>query len=115
MDIQQAKQRLMKLGFVFDAPGVPKWGRRDLTEAFDFSPNHLLSVPYRDIYIGKSKDGWYIGSSIHFYGRLYRHRAWNARWMDRRSVFGLGNNLQDAVRNFEADFHANESANAPKA
>ena len=35
MNLTQAKQRLAKLGFVFNETDVPKWGRRDLTEAFD--------------------------------------------------------------------------------
>ena len=100
---------------MFNSPDVPKWGRRDLTEAFDFSPNHLLSVPYRDVYIGTAIDGYYIASHIHFRGRLYRHRSYNAAWMDRRCIFGMGDNLRAAIYNFEAQFRVNELTNAPKA
>ena len=95
-------------------PTVPNWGRRELTEAFDFSPNHLLSKPYRSVYIGEAMDGYYISSSIRFRGRLYRHRSYNAAWMDRRNIFGMGTNLRGAVNDFEANFRVNELVNAPK-
>ena len=114
MNLKQAKQRFARLGFVFNNSDVPNWGRRDLTEAFDFTPNHLLNIPYRDVYIGKAVGGWYISSHINFRGRLYRHRSYNAAWMNRRNIFGLGDNLRAAVYDFEAQFRVNELINAPR-
>ena len=114
MNISQAKQKLTKLGFVFNSPDVPKWGRRNLTESFDFAPNHILNMPYRDVYIGKAKGGWYITSNICFRGRLFRHRSYSTCWMHRRDLFGSGRNLQNTVNDFEAKFRVNELVNAPK-
>ena len=114
MNISQAKQKLTKLGFVFSSPDSPKWGRRNLTESFDFKPNHLLTVPYRDVYIGKATDGWYITSSIHFRGRIFRHHSFNTNWMSRRNICAIGSTLLEAVVQFNTQFWLNELANAPK-
>ena len=91
-----------------------RFGTRDLTEAFHFAPHHLLSKPFRTVFIGKAVDGYYISSHIRFRGRYYRHRSYNAAWMDRRNIFGLGNNLREAVHDFEAKFRVNELTNAPR-
>lgn len=113
MNLKQARQRLTRLGFNMDSE-CKKWGTRELTEDFDFSPNHLLSVPYRDVFIGKSADGYYIASHIRFRGRLYRHRSYNADWMSYRNIFASGHALGQAVAIFENQFRANEQLNAPR-
>ena len=110
MTIAEVARRLTLLGFKMGAvKDVPEWGKRPLTEHFDFRPNHVLTTPYRDVYIGECQGGWYITSHIYFRGRMFRRRKYNVEHMKVRNLFGGGATLAQAFAIFRIEFLANET------
>jgi hypothetical protein len=101
MNISQAIKRLTVLGFKMGETGVRDWGRQD-AEPFDFSPSHIVTTPFRDVFIGHVKNGWYVTSHIKFKGRIYRHRYEQS--FEIFNIFGGGKTLADAMTQFESNF-----------
>ena len=104
MTLNQAIKRLTTLGFKMGlVSDVPHWGRMD-AEPFDIKPDHVLSPPSRDVFIGHVNSGWYITSHIKFKCRLYRHH--HTFDSQRFNIFGGGKTLEEAMLEFEVNFRA---------
>ena len=105
MTLSKAIQRLKTLGFNISPSQASDsvWGRQE-PETFDFSPSHITSTPFRDVFIGKAKGGWYVTSHIKFKGRIYRHR--HEQNFEILNIFGGGKTLEDAMLEFEVNFRS---------
>lgn len=73
-------------------------------ELFTHANLHVLSVPFRDVFIGKAVNGWYITSHIKFTARRFRCRKYNTFTAELKNIFGHGHTLLDAVEDFEKNF-----------
>jgi hypothetical protein len=101
MTLIQAIKRLSNLGFEMGTQDVAHWGKK-FPEKFSFEPHHVLTRPFRDVFIGEAKGGWYITSNIHFEARRYRYRY---TYMARiKNIFGHGKTLNEAVNDFTKNF-----------
>ena len=98
MTIKTASKQLEQLGFTMNS----KYGTAK-PESFT-SPYHILSIPSRNVYIGKAKGGYYITSHINFKARLYRACKYNTFAANVNNIFGHGKTLALAVYNFRENF-----------
>ena len=103
--ITQARQRLAALGFEMGKYGTPNWGMMSPPELFTHGTTHVLSPPFRDVFIGKAKGGWYITSHIKFSARRFRARLYNTYTEELKNIFGHGRTLLDAIQDFENNFN----------
>jgi hypothetical protein len=104
MNIRQAAEFLTGLGFTMNPMGAdcPTWGRKP-AEVFA-TPHHILSTPFRDVFIGKVRSGWYVTSNIKFKARRKRARLYNTFDHHMANIFGSGDTLLKAMINFETNF-----------
>lgn len=99
MNIKQAANRLSsKLGFTM----IDKWGKK--TPEVFVTPYHILSTPFRDVFIGKCKGGWYITSHIIFTARRKYSRSHNTFQHCTNNIFGSSRTLKEAIESFEQNF-----------
>jgi len=99
MKISQATRNLAALGFKMNETG--KWGSQP-AEHFPTFKDHVLSTPFRDVYIGHVPKGWYITSHIHFHRRKYRAR--HSEPAQLLNIFGGGKTLSAAMTEFVLNF-----------
>lgn len=106
ISITQVRQRIAALGFEMNPLGADckNYGRMD-AEPYTDSTYHILSKPFRSVFIAKCINGWYITSHIHFNARKFRARLDNTGWVERKNIFGHGVTLKDAVRDFEINYY----------
>lgn len=102
--ITQVRQRLAALGFEMGKYGTPNWGMMT-PELFTHGTVHVLSKPFRDVFIGKAKGGWYITSHIKFSARRFRARLHNTYTEEMKNIFGMGKTLKDVIQDFENNFN----------
>ena len=101
MTLKQATKRLASLGFKMSiADGCVKGSIG--AEAFNYFPHDILSEPMRDLFIGETKDGWYLTSHINFKGKRFRNT--DTHYATILNIFGSGKTLQAAVDEFEDHF-----------
>jgi len=101
MTLKQATKRLASLGFKMSiADGCVKGSIG--AEAFNYFPHDILSEPMRDLFIGETKDGWYLTSHINFKGK--RFRSTETHYATILNIFGSGKTLQNAMDEFESNF-----------
>lgn len=110
MTLNQAKNEIAKLGFVFDtAPKCEKWGTV-APEPYtnDLIKNNHWKPEFRSVYIAHdySIGGPYITSSIHGKYRRYKARRYNEYNREFGNIFSHGKTLEEAVINFVNDFKA---------
>ena len=106
ISITQVRQRLTALGFTMNTnpTDCKDWGTMT-PELFTHAGLHCLSVPFRDVFIGKSVNGWYITSHIKFTARRFRARRYNTFTAELKNIFGMGKTLKDAIQDFENNFN----------
>lgn len=103
MNIKQVANRLTSLGFTMGAvASIPNWGRKD-PEIFTTNL-HVMSPPFRDVFIGKAKGGWYITSHIKFKARRFHARLHNTFTEEMKNIFGHGRTLELAIADFEKEY-----------
>lgn len=105
MKITQARKQLTILGFTMNPHGAEckNWGRKT-PEQFHTS-HHILSSPFRDVFIGKARGGWYVTSHIKFTARRFRARLHNAFDHSTANIFGGGKTLAKAMEIFTSNFN----------
>jgi hypothetical protein len=102
---RRAVARLTALGFNMTADGSthPLWGRKS-ADMFNSGTLHVLSVPFRDVLITRSPNGWYVSSHIKFNARRKHARLTNTFVNQVKSVFGFGKTMEQALNDFEIMF-----------
>lgn len=107
MTVREAAKRLKALGFQFFEQNGTRWGEMS-AEEFGAGEVYIASEPFRDVFIGECKDGWYITSHINFRAQRYHcHETHQATILN---IFGSGETLEDAMAEFEYNF-ANKNYN----
>ena len=101
MTLREAAQRLKVLGFQFFEQGGIRWGAM-AAEDFDPGRCHVLSEPFRDVFIGECKGGWYITSHINFSAQ--RCHSQDKHTATILNIFGSGKTLEHALEEFEHNF-----------
>jgi hypothetical protein len=103
MNIFTAKLELVKIGFIFPFADN-NWGRTDTTEIPNVGKNHF-ELKWRDIFIEKTNEVFYITSDLIGHYRGYRCRnLWPFYYLPGYNIFGQGNTLEVAVRDFLINF-----------
>jgi hypothetical protein len=104
MNIKQAASILTKLGFTMNPPGAncEHWGRKS-AEPF-YTSDCILSTPFRDVFIGKAKGGWYVTSHIKFKARRKHARSYNMYDASVSNIFGHGHTLELAIMDFVKEY-----------
>ncbi len=102
MTIREAAKRLKALGFQFFERSGTCWGEMT-AEEFDPGKCYVLSEPFRDVFIGECKDGWYVTSHIHFTAQRYHYNVVTHR-ATILNIFGGGKTLEHALEEFEHNF-----------
>lgn len=101
MTLKQATKRLASLGFKMEMSGGCIRGSIG-AEAFNYFPHDIQSTPMRDLFIGETKDGWYITSHINFKGKRFRNTG--THYATILNIFGSGTTLKEAIEEFEDHF-----------
>ena len=105
MNVIQAAKRLTALGCKMNPTGAncPRFGTT--TPELFTTDLHVVSVPFRDVFIGKAKGGWYVTSHIKFTARRRRARLYNTFGAELKNIFGHGRTLEFAIRDFENNYN----------
>lgn len=102
MTLKQAVKRLAALGFKMEEKSSSCIRGTIGAEAFNYYPHEILSEPYRDVFIGETKTGWYVTSHINFKGK--RFRSIQTHTASILNIFGSGQTLEAAIEEFENHF-----------
>ena len=97
MNIPQAIARLKKLGFDMSHE---TWGTIE-AEPYDVGKNHF-TPRWRDVFLGKCLNGYYVTS--HIKGMMRHYRCRQAYEVDIGNIFGGGATLKEAFDKWEANF-----------
>lgn len=115
MTLQQARERLEKLGFHFPeegrgVDGSLRWGRMP-AEPYDVGKDHFEPL-FRDVWISKrnrhfdpkTMNCFSVSSSIK--GKMRRYRCRQTGEATISNIFGIGKTLEEAVHDFVQKFHS---------
>lgn len=102
MTLKQAIKRLAVLGFKMEITGSCVHGIRG-AEAFNYFPHDILSTPIRDVFVGETRNGWYVTSHINFRGK--RKRCTETHYATILNIYGDGKTLEAAIDEFESNFN----------
>jgi hypothetical protein len=101
MTILQAKNKLQSLGFEFPFDDC-NFGTTK-AENYDFGRDHF-EPRNRQVFIGKCRGGWYVTS--HIKGMMCRYRCRTIYETNIANIFGGGQTLAIAVKDFSRCFTA---------